>query len=288
MPTPLPPAEKQSFIDIVQYVDTYQAWRLPDTLNNYEDIPGAIAAQLTAFATNPSYAQACLSVFTAADMNAAGVWYGETTGTLSDPKTIVACTGIDIQCSSSSRSVIIIGESSVNTIYLGSSVEMGTIWIGPGALVNSIDGTASGATISRVTLNYLNSIGSTLNRIIVGSTVNQVDAPVGTFFGGFQYAPSGSCTNPIADLAASDTTHNSIKYTWTNPASSYIGLIIQYKKSDSNVWITLTNGTIIQDGGVILLNLLPDTYYDIQVITQCPNGVQSDPVQLLSTKTTCC
>lgn len=303
MPNVLPPGEKSACIAIVAAVNPYEATRLTVLLNTYNDIvPVLVGRQLTEFTTNIDYLSSALAVFTDADLQTAGI-YNNKTGSmgLTDPVMICNSTytgGVVIDTVSSPPAdvpvLLIVGKSSVDSVTFDAAVTMKNLIIGPGSTVGYVDTMASGSYIGNIILLFANNTPSILGYSVFGSFFGSVSVAVGSYYGGVQNIPTGSCAIPVTDLAATNVTHNSVALTWTppslfSPPESYLALNIGYRKKGSNVWLVAdsTTGLLDSDIGYTFTSLDEDTFYEFRIVIVCINGASSIEVTV-SAQTICC
>lgn len=293
MPTQLPSGEKSAFIAIVNAVDAFEAQRLVSVLNNYEDIPTAIARQLNVFAANPKYLQEAMAVFTNSALVTAKIYNGQSSaiGTVSDPKLVVGSqltSGMNITANNIGFAVL--GNSNVSNITVSANKSLNNLYIGPGSTVDILDSTATGAFVTGIQIkNFKNSIGS-LNAIKQGSTIGNVIVDDGAYYGGYSSVDTqATCAIPVTALAANAITTNSIELDWTNPANGFIFATVYFRRKGNATWLKATevNGDFLGDNGFIFRDLEDNTYYDFKVVVTCNNGGESTPTTL-SSKTVCC
>jgi hypothetical protein len=303
MPTQIPGGEKTAFIAIVAQVDPYEATRLSTLLHNYEDIvPIAIGRQITAFANNNDYLLSALSVFTDANLVAVGIYNNKTGSTrLTDPVFISNSTytgGIVLDIVSSPPAnipvLLILGNSSVDSVSFAAATRIKNIIVGPGSSVGYINSSASGAYIGLISLLFYDNAPSRLGFIVFGSNYGSVTAAEGSYYGGVKNIPTGSCATDVTDLATGNVVHNSVQLTWTNPGLfsppvKYLSQNVSYRKKGSNVWLAADASTGLFDGdsGYTFNSLDEDTFYEFKVSVTCVNGATSAGV-VVSIQTSCC
>ena len=302
MPTKIPDGEKAACIAIVAQVNPYEAGRLDSLLVSYEDIvPVLIGRQLTEFANNNDYLLNSLSVFTDANLVDVGI-YNNKTGSmgLTDPVFISNSTytgGIVLDIVSSPPAdipvLIILGNSSVDSVSFAAATRIKNIIIGPGSSVGYVDSSASGAYIGLILLLFYNS-PSSLGFIVYGSNFGSVSAAEGSYYGGVRSIPTGSCSTDVTNLSAGSPAHNWVQLTWTNPGLfsppvAYLSQNVSYRKKGSNVWLSADASTGLFDGdsGYTFNSLDGDTFYEFKVSVTCVNGATSDGV-VVSIQTSCC
>lgn len=289
MPTLVPQQNVTDFVNIVKYVNLYEAGRIPDLLVYYTDIPKIIGRQLIEYSTNGAYLKQCMDIFDDTELQNAGIYYNKSTITPSGPVLIINSTDVTVNVLTSTPGLTILGGSSINKITTNQYALMTNLYIGAGSKVTIIDATAEWSFISLVMVDFQKNSIATLQRVIVGSNIGQVRVTPGANYGGIGYDNTGTCANPVTNMASSNITNNSITITWETPAAVYIGLNIRFKKSDEPTWTTATtqNGDFTGDVGFVFRGLDADTNYDFSVIVTCANGGLSDSANKTE-KTECC
>jgi Fibronectin type III domain. len=89
-----------------------------------------------------------------------------------------------------------------------------------------------------------------------------------------------TCPSPT-NVTVTDITTNSAVVTWTQPDNTANSWTVQYKQSAASSW----NSATAQTTTYTLLNLEPETAYDVQVIANCTNGLTSEPSATVSFNT---
>lgn len=293
MPTALPSGEKSAFIAIINAQNPIEAGLITPLLNNYEDIaPIGIARQLGTFANNPAFLKEAIGVFTDAALVAVGIYNNKSSGSeVTNPVLLINShfTG-GITISTNQVGLGLLGSSTVNIIVIAAGVYLQNLIIGPGSTLDVLDVTADGAFISSIAVTFAFSTPGFLNTLKYGSHYGTVYIAPGSYYGGIQNIdPAATCAaGPVTGLIASNVTHDSILITWVPPSSGYLFLNVQYKKSDSQVWIAATfeTGDFVKNTGYIFRGLDEDTYYDFRVQTVCNNGGVT--YATTSSKTICC
>lgn len=306
MPTPLPSGEKAAFIAIVNVAPypggANEAARLQTILNNYEDIIVAITRQLTLFESNNSYLINAITCFNDNQMQLVGIWVNKdsTTPPLTNPVLIVNSTIDLVNIAPTSppqyNALCILGPSLVKDIVLAAGIELNELYIGPGATVDVADGSMAIASppsspptiIGKIYLPFVRSTPSSLNAVKYLSVVNQVVVEPGSYYGGVQATdPNLTCTETVSGISAQEITKDSVYVSWTAP-DSYLFINTSYKKSNSKVWIPVTDetGEFNGDIGFVFRHLEPDTFYDVRIAVQCLNGGWS--FNSITFQTVCC
>ncbi len=283
MPTPIDPIDKAAFIAVVAPVNTYEADRLVDILNNYEDISLAVSRQIEAFAGNNAYLVTAMSCFSSdADLMAVGIYFNKTAvGSLTDPVLLINCTyttpGIGISIMNSIDVLQILGRTDVGTVTVTANRTINVLYIGPDVRVNIIDSSPQGAVVYNLFVTAINTVIGKLNRITTDSAIGVFTVSPGAYFGGRSDSnPLDACATPVTALRANDfTTHDSTKLSWTLPAPGYSFVNVFYKESGSNDWL----GIVDEDGqwapdstSYTFMRLKHDTFYDFMVTITCANG----------------
>lgn len=293
MPTALPSGEKSAFIALINTQNPIEAALITPLLNNYEDIvPIGIARQLGVFADNPAFLKEAMAVFTDAALVAVGIYNNKSNSSLvTNPSLLVSShftAGISFTANQIGFGLL--GSSTVNSVTVATGIYLQNLIIGPGSTLDILDVTAEGAFISSIGIMFAYSTPGFLNVLKYGSHYGDVYTSPGSYFGGIQNIdPNATCAaGPVTGLTASNITHDSILITWVPPSSGYIFLNVQYKKSDSQVWIpaTFETGDFIKNTGYVFRGLDADTYYDFRIQTICNNG--GTTYATTSSKTICC
>lgn len=298
MPTSIPSGEKSAFIAIVNSAPypggAAEATELQTILNNFEDIPTVIGRQINLYAENDAYLIECMGVFAAndSDLVVAGIYNNKSgSAPCNDPLLIINSNltgGVNITANSPGFGLF--GTSTVNKVTLSADVDLENLYIGPGCSVDILDSSNSGAFVNNIWLPFAKSTPSILKVAKTGSSIGAVWLSAGSYYGGIQNIdPEAACAaGPVTGLAAGQVTHDSIVLMWTPPSSGYIFINVQYKKSDSSVWLGATeaNGDYIQSVGFIFRGLDADTYYDFRIQVVCLNGGVA--YAMISSKTVCC
>lgn len=306
MPTPLNPNEKNSFILLVQAAPfpggPFEASRLEDILNNYEDIYTAVMRELELFATNNAYLTQAMACFNDTQLQAVGIWNNKTISSppLTDPVLIVNSTITDLVIITASSPVVdqnlaILGNSFISRIVLTDYANLQEIWIGPGVTVDGADSSRTGAIINTITLPFLRSTPSRLNFAVYGSQINQVNVSDGSFYGNQSNDDADStCASVITDLAVQYFTRNTVQLTWTppslqSPPADYLFINTYYRIKGSNTWILADEDVGLFNGetGFTFTQLEKGTKYEIEVIVTCLDGGLSTPATI-EVDTSCC
>lgn len=304
MPTPLIPSEKAAFVALVKVAPRpggpTEAMRLASTdfFNNYEDIPYALQRQLDLFAGEPSYLNTCMSVFTDANLLAAGIYNGATVPSgATNPRVVINST-INVISITSNQPLLLILNSSVGRINMTFGVYLTFIYMS-GSVTDLVNANFSSAFIGQIYIKNVNNNPSTLKGVMMGSLmggmINQILPDPGVTYGGVVvYDPDNACANQISNLNAGDITHNSVTLMWNlppNPSWSYASflfLYIYYKLENASGWIRVDNtqGDFIQQVGFVFRYLQSDTRYDFMVTLVCTNGGTNS--EHVIAQTVCC
>ena len=305
MPTPIPPAEKTSFINLVKVAPypggPLEADRLQTILINYEDVNTAIMRQLELFASNNSYLLQAISVFDQVAIQAVGIWVNQTSSTpLVNPVLIINSTYDTVTIALASppvyNALTILGSSTITTLELNSGVTLNELYIGPGCTVKLLNGSnmvasppSSPPTMTEVVyLPFAKSTPSRLNATSYDSVVNSIVKDEGSYYGGIQSKdPTLTCAEVVTDISATETTKNGVLISWTNPAN-IIFVNVFYRKTNSNVWLPVDDetGDWFGDNKFTFRHLESDTFYDVQIVTTCINGATAS--NQITLQTTCC
>ena len=294
MPTLIPNIEKQAFIAIVAVRNPNEALRLQSVLNYYEDVPIAIGRQQEDFAYNNGYLTAAMNTLNNINLQAAGVYYQQQlSAPLSTPPVmwINSNTNAGIVIASSPPGFAVLGSSNINKITLDPYVVIPGLYIGPGSIVDVLDGTATGSIVNYLILPFARSTPATLNTAKFGTTIGSVQVADGSYFGGYQDDDANSLCFPVTNMQATEITKNGVLVSWTPPVSSSPPILFietSYRKTGSKVWIPVdeTIGDYQGLSGFAFRCLEPDTWYDIQATVQCGNGGYS--FNQITIQTTCC
>lgn len=277
MPTPIPAPEKAAFIAVVNVVNPQEAIHLTTALVNYEDIPWVIDRQIIEFTDNIQYLLAAITTLNQGFLTAASIYVNAALAVnVNDPVVwINSTTTSSITFTTNNPAFPVLGNSTINSIIVNAGIELGRLYIGPGSTVNVLDSTAAGAVVRDVRIRFVRSTPGSLNAVKYGSTVLNYRIDEGANFGGMETAdPLGPCAIPVTAMAATEVTHNGVLISWTPPGSAYIAINIDYKKTNSKVWIPVSEeiGEFIADTGFIFRQLEADTYYDFRATVVCING----------------
>lgn len=301
MPTPIDPTEKTNFIALVtvapQPGGPREASRLQDILNDYENITTAIGRELSLFSTANAYLIECMAVFNDTQLQNVHIYNNKVDSPTASPgnpqlicnSTFTGTTTIG----ANSNGLCLLGGTAIKRIQLSPNVNLQNLYIGPGVTVDVLDASASGAFVSNIWLPFANNTASSLNSVVYGSGIGNVQIEEGSFYGGQdQNDPQLACAKAVTDLLASNITHNSIDVTWTPAASGWLFLTLSYKKASSSVWIAAgeaIGGYSITSGaptGYTFRELESDTWYNFKVAVRCNNGGLA--VTEVTAQTVCC
>ncbi len=307
MPVNLNPNEKAAFIALTQAAPypggPFEAERLQDILNTYDDIYTAIMRQLTLFNTNNAYLTEAMAIFNDTLLQSVGIWNNKTISSppLTDPVLITNSTITDwpvlITASSPpiSQYLAILGNSRISEVTVTSYANLLELYIGPSVIVDLADATQPGALINTIWLPYEKSQPSRLNAAVYNSRINEFKIDEGSFFGGYTNDdPDATCASVVTDLAVAYFTRNTVQLTWTppslqSPPASYLFINTYYRTKGSNVWILAGDdiGYFNGDSGFTFTQLERGTKYEVEVIVTCLNGGLSDPA-MIDVDTSCC
>ncbi len=296
MPTPIPAGEKSAFIAIVAVRNPQEAVRLQTLLNNYEDVPMVIGRQQDDFAANNLYLTAAMNTLNNASLQSVGVYFARNLNVQPSPPAVmlvnvIATGGVDIN--TSPPGFAILGTSNINEVELGPTVRIPGLYIGPGSVVDVLDGTQTvGVSVNNLYLPFMRSNPSALNMARFGTIIGNIEVAEGSYFGGYlDDDPESACNIPVTDLIATEATQNGLFLSWTPPAPTSPPVVFintYYKKSNSSVWIPADEsvGEFVGNTGFVFRELEPDTFYDFKVVVVCGNG--GTATAMITTQTVCC
>lgn len=291
MPTAIPSGEKNAFIALVRVKLPIEADRLVTILVNYEDISVALCRELFFYDSNPNLLTQMMAVFTDAQLLNVGIYNNKTSSSLlTNPMYIINSTytgGVSV--TADAERLIILGESTVSTITVATTKEVGFLYIGSGCSVDVADSTAVDAFINRLYVEYSRSRSGRLNTIKSESGIGQLYVAPLAYFGGYSdNVPAATCADAVTDLVANNITHNSVVLSWTAPTANFVEISIAYKKNESEVWIPADDiiGDYVGNTGYVFRKLEPDTYYNFGVFVTCNNGGVA--ATYVSAQTVCC
>ena len=301
MPTPIPGGEITAFENVVNSAPypggSFGVYVLQSYFTNFEDIPRAIGDQLDLFGPNNTYLVEAMNSFNPSysTLASVGILFKNPGTNATNPVLIINSnyTGT-ITINSAIAGLTILGNSAISKIVIATGISLPNLYIGPGASVDVLDSSATGAFVNNIYLAYAKNTASSLNSVMVGSGIGNVQVDDGSYYGGVSpNDPDLTCAAAVTGLAAGDITHNSVVLAWTPYVNGgYIFTNVLYKKNESAVWLPVddTVGDYVYTAGVftgfVFRNLDTDTYYNFNVAVTCNNGGVANTY--INAQTVCC
>lgn len=182
---PINPTKKQSVLDLLINRDCVAARDISYNMNYYEDIVKMIVKWGKAFDGDNALLDSLLSIFTSGELNPVGIYYNETSGTITNPKIVAKCTGVDVTLNSglNIRDVEIIGASTVGTLLIEAGTQIESLVVAGGSTVDVIE-IEDGSLVDTLLIKSENGQNSTVTKID-GNGVNNVYPTEDSTFGGF-------------------------------------------------------------------------------------------------------
>lgn len=296
MPTPIVAGQKTAFISMVNALNPQEALRLNAVLINYSDIPNAIAM----FIKYPNFLNAGMECFAAndSDLRTAGIYLNTTledSPPITDPVMLVnTVSPYPLYVTTNTLTTYFLGSSNIFDVIILGNISLNILYIGAGVTVNILDSTATGSIVNNVVVDYVNDIPASLNSVVYGSAVNNIKVTPGSYYGGVKNIdPETKCELAVTNLTVGGITYNSVILQWIgpnffSPPESYLLLEVFYRKTGSEVWLSVddTIGEYIENEGYVFRSLEKDTLYDFKVSVTCINGGVGNTI--ISSQTVCC
>ena len=179
-------AKKNQVLAAVKSKDCPDYQWVKNNFNGFVDIPKVLQEFSKTFDCDPAYLEMLAAIFTAAEMNAVGVYYNETSGTLTNPKFLIKCTGVNvvINAGGSFAQLDIADESDVSSILISNNTQLNVLNIGGGSIVDNLK-TTGGSVINILLVKSCESTYlSQLKNVAAGSRIVNVGVDPGATYGG--------------------------------------------------------------------------------------------------------
>lgn len=255
---------------------------ISNILTGYDKVFAAYTALHQYFDCYPNFIYSFLDCFDEPSILAEGIYYNQTSASLTDAKLIVRGTATEVTIHSPDRTAefIVAGDAVVNNVTVKGGGYVGVLSAQAGATIKVID-TQEESVIETLRIVGCNGIGATVNAATFEAQINKIDITGNGYFGGYNCInPTDVCGDDVTAPLFSNISNHSLVLKWTDAAGS-IRTIVYYRTSNAPEWLMPNNGrevtgNYIESGpGYVFRGLEESTFYDFKVVNVCANGVLS-------------
>lgn len=257
-------------------------------LNGWDDVLAYLVGCIGMFECDLEYLRRLLTCGDITELNARGIYFGQTISTINNPSFVAFCTTDEVLFDDGNDyEDVVIFATNLIKLTLSSSISttnhIHALHISGGSIIKLLQCGDS----SPLSIDYLRVAGCKSFISRVEATKDIYIGEVNKISGGFLGDPvcldttATPCTDEVTSLSTQNITMSSIDLVYVPPAGS-IKLIVQYRKLNEPVWLEVNSDSQghFTATGFTFTNLDRDTYYDFRVKSICTGGYPSAGVTI--------